>query len=70
MTGRDPDIPPDGTCAQCGKPRRPERSLRYGKATAVLDPFCSSDCARAWYGVTLPSARYTTGLGGSMGNKI
>ncbi len=56
---RDPEIPQDGTCARCGKPRQPERSRQYGRATAELDPFCSSECARAWYDVSLPSARYT-----------
>ncbi len=56
---RDPAVPDDGACAKCGKPRRPERSKRYGRAAAELDPFCSTECARSHYGVSLRSSLYT-----------
>lgn len=45
----DPPVGP--ACAQCGGERKlPKRLYR---AEAELDPFCSSDCCRRWYG--LPS---------------
>lgn len=44
-------MPADGSCAQCGQPRKPERSKRYGGLVATLDPFCATACARAWHGV-------------------
>lgn len=46
----EPDVPEDGSCAHCGKPRRPERSSKYGALEAERDPFCSTDCCRAHYG--------------------
>jgi hypothetical protein len=50
----DPPIPSDGSCAQCGQPRQPERSKRYGKGAAELDPFCSGPCCRGYHDTTLP----------------
>jgi hypothetical protein len=58
-----PDPPVRKGCAHCGKPRHPERSKKYGQAAAELDPFCSTNCAKAWHGVPersvppLPSSR-------------
>ncbi len=56
----DPQVPADGTCAQCGKPRRPERSRTYGKQAAEIDPFCSTECAKEHHHVTIPTGSYTT----------
>jgi hypothetical protein len=53
----DPPLRPDGRCAVCHKPRRPERSRRYGGAVAELDPFCSVTCARQYHGTMLPATR-------------
>jgi hypothetical protein len=50
----DPKVRADGRCALtgCGRLRHPERSRRYAGFEADKDPFCSSVCARAFYGVT------------------
>lgn len=40
-TTRDPKVRSDGRCVVCRKPL-PERY-------ATVDPFCSSDCCKAWY---------------------
>ena len=55
----DPRIPPDGSCAVCGKPRQPQRSRRYGRLEAERDPFCSSPCAREWHKNPLPGGQKT-----------
>jgi len=47
----DPPVRRDGKCAECGKPRYPGRSRKYGKGAADLDPFCSTNCARKWHDV-------------------
>ena len=47
----DPPVRRDGRCAECGKPRYPGRSRKYGKGAADLDPFCSTNCARKWHDV-------------------
>jgi hypothetical protein len=52
----DPPVRKDGRCSQCGQPRHPQRSRKYGQAAAELDPFCSSSCAKAWHGVPDRSA--------------
>lgn len=51
----DPPVRPDGCCAVCGEPRKPERSRRYAGVTAELDPFCSNSCARAWHANPIPT---------------
>jgi len=51
----DPPVREDGLCQQCLGPRRTERSQRYAKGIAQLDPWCSSDCARAFYNNPLPT---------------
>jgi len=48
-----PEVPPDGTCAQCGKPRRLDQSAFY-RPHAERDPFCSAACCRIYYGCPLP----------------
>jgi hypothetical protein len=48
-----PDPPVTANCPVCGKPRRPERSLKYGGVAAELDPFDSTDCCREWHGTQL-----------------
>ncbi len=50
----DPPVPKDGGCYVCQKPRKPERSRKYAGDIAFLDPFCSGDCARKYWGVELP----------------
>jgi hypothetical protein len=59
----DPKVRPDGKCANpgCDNMRKPERSRRYGKAAAELDPFCSTVCAKAWHDVDVQT------LGGAKG---
>lgn len=59
----DPPIPPGGGCAQCGQPRRPERSAKYAKDAAMRDPFCSRDCAEEWHGVAVDRERTTRDYG-------
>lgn len=54
LTAHDPPLPSDGSCAVCGNPRRPERSVNYAKGCAEIDAFCSSTCARSFHGTTLP----------------
>lgn len=49
----DPPVRTDGGCAKCFKPRRPERSAKYGGVAPELDPFCSSECCRAWHGTPI-----------------
>jgi len=46
----------DGKCVVCGKSRKTKRSKRYGKDAAERDPFCSTQCCRAYHGNPL-SAR-------------
>ncbi len=58
MSG-DPPTPADGSCAECHGPRKMPASKLH-RASAALDPFCSAECARAWYGVQLPSAKFST----------
>ena len=53
----DPPVRPDGRCYMCPKKRKPERSRKYGGEVAALDPFCSSQCARRFYGTELPNLR-------------
>lgn len=51
----DPPARPDGLCVVCLQPRRPERSRRYARDIAEREPFCSTDCARAWHTNPLPA---------------
>lgn len=50
----DPAVRADGLCVVCDKPRHPERSAKYAKGIAELDPFCSNVCARDWYANPIP----------------
>jgi len=60
----DPPVPADGSCAQCGGPRHPERSRRYGGPLAELDPFCKTECAREWHGTPRsPAPRHGARVG-------
>lgn len=54
----DPPIPADGGCAQCGGTRELPKRGRYHNAAADADPFCSTECCRAWHGVESPSPEY------------
>jgi hypothetical protein len=51
----DPPVREDGRCIVCPKARHPERSRKYAGGTAETDPFCSTQCARAYYGTSLPA---------------
>ena len=53
----EPTVRRDGCCRQCRGPRRNAKPNRYSGLAAVADPFCSTQCARAWYGTELPVAR-------------
>lgn len=46
----DPPVREDGCCYVCLKERHPERSKRYAGDIAKYDPFCSSTCAREYFG--------------------
>jgi hypothetical protein len=54
----DPPVPKNGRCAHCGKKRRtPPKGQRYAtRAEFDVDPFCSTECARAWHAKPEPSA--------------
>ena len=49
----EPAVRPDGRCVECGKQRKLPKS-RLHREAAEKDPFCSSLCARAFYGNPLP----------------
>lgn len=55
-----PPVRPDGRCTTCLGPRGtiPKTLLKRTARTLAVqlanDPFCSTECARAWYGTTLP----------------
>jgi hypothetical protein len=49
----DPPVRRNGGCVTCGGPRLKGKG-RYHQAEAALDAFCSTECARAWHGATLP----------------
>ena len=53
----DPQVRKDGKCVLCKTPREPNRSSKYGRAEAEIDPFCSTACARKWYGVPLDTSK-------------
>jgi hypothetical protein len=48
----------DGRCVECGKrkkmPNPPQRGVDVG--IYLAEPFCSSQCARAYYGTQLRSS--------------
>lgn len=50
---KEPKLRKDGRCARCGKQRKMPTSHHssINMATYQLDPFCSTVCARAYYGV-------------------
>jgi hypothetical protein len=51
----EPRARSDGRCLVCPKQRRVEGLRPLYEAAMRDDPFCSSTCCRAWYGVSLPS---------------
>lgn len=57
----NPPVRADGRCAVCEGPRETNRSRRYGRDEAKRDPFCSTACARAFHGTTLPPSSYARG---------
>lgn len=51
MVKADPPLRADGRCAVCGKPRKTDRSQRYARGEAERDPFCSTQCCKAYHGI-------------------
>jgi hypothetical protein len=51
----DPPVREDGSCFVCGQPRVRRGVKALYAAAAANDPFCSTACARAWHGCTIPS---------------
>lgn len=62
-----PDPPVRAKCAQCGKKRAAVKPHHGVPAENLVDPFCSTDCCRAWHGVESvlakkgPPRKYTEG---------
>jgi hypothetical protein len=61
QTTVDPAVRADGRCAECGKPRKVKLGVsklagsnREALDRALVDPFCSAACCRAWHGCSLP----------------
>ena len=50
---RDPRVRRDGTCAQCKGPRKPPKKMVVPDKEYKKDPFCSTRCCRAYYGISL-----------------
>lgn len=48
----------NGRCLVCDKPRPIVKPQRGVPASAYVDAFCSSRCARAWFGTDLPPTAY------------
>ena len=61
MSDPTPPIREDGLCVQCEGERKMPAS-RLHRASARLDPFCSATCARAFYGVSLPTDVHAPGV--------
>ena len=59
---KEPRVRPDGLCAVCRKERKLPSPLQKGVPVMayLLDPFCSSTCARRHYGTELRSTAETT----------
>jgi len=53
MRSSDPPVRDDGSCIVCGRPRQLAKLKLVYRRHAEQDPFCSSSCAREWYGVPL-----------------
>lgn len=50
----EPQVREDGLCARCGKPKFAVNKSSQVKGLARLiaeDPFCSTECCRAYYGI-------------------
>lgn len=56
---KDPRVRKDGKCAVCKKPRQPERSRKYARTAAEVDPFCSIECCRAYHATPYPTEHKT-----------
>jgi len=50
----DPPAPSDGTCLVCGRERAVAKLKPLYRRALERDPFCSTDCCRAWHGTQLP----------------
>jgi hypothetical protein len=62
MSAEDPPVREDGRCANCGKVRRPPTGKYATKAEFETDPFCSTECARAWHGTESAGVPYDSGI--------
>lgn len=52
----DPSLRADGRCLVCGGPRRMDKLKPLYRQHMESDPFCSTQCAREWWGTSLPAA--------------
>jgi len=52
-----PEVRQDGLCVVCLKPRKCDRSVKYGGSNAEADPFCSTVCARTYYGTLVLTSK-------------
>lgn len=67
----DPPIRADGRCAlaTCRKPIKPPKRRREVPASLYVDPFCSTDCAKTYFGVRVTSYSESQGLGSPKGRR-
>lgn len=59
MARTEPPEPParlDGLCIVCLKPRKLPTTRYIDRAVYEAEPFCSSKCARRYFGTELPPA--------------
>jgi hypothetical protein len=53
---RDPPVRRDGRCAQCKGERATPKGRAYARTGEIeRDPFCSTQCCKAYHGVKLSS---------------
>ena len=67
----EPEVRDDGRCAleTCRKPIKPPKRRREVPASLYVDPFCSTDCAKAYFGVRVTSYSESQGLGSPKGRR-
>lgn len=67
----DPPIRDDGRCAleACGKPIKAPKRRRDVPERLYVDPFCSTDCAKTYFGVRVTSYSESQGLGSPKGRR-
>ena len=50
----DPEVRADGSCVVCRRPKLTRQLKPLYTRALETDPFCSSQCAREWWGTQLP----------------